>query len=719
NPALFARVGLIYLLLMLPFFFGANCIGLTFAAFGRSSGRIYRFDLVGSGLGALAVTIVLFAIRAEDALRLLPLLGALAAGLAAWSSTRLATGMLVAAGLAVSLVLPGRWIEPQVSQYKDLARALDLPGAEIVTEKTGPIGEIAVLRSPQRPLRHAPGLSLESPVSPPEQLGLFVDANLAGAIARYEGDREALAYLDYTPRAAPYHLLNRPRVLLLGLGGGAGMLLATRYHDARQVDAVEIQPAVPRLLREEFAEYSGRLLAPKSVQAHIGEARAFIAARQAQYDLIQLPPLDSFGAAAGGLGGLQETYAYTLEAFEAYLGHLSEGGILSVTRWLRLPPRDTLKAAATAIAALERGGVQEPGRHLALVRGWKTTTLLVKRTPFSRDETAKLRAFARERSFDTAYYPDMPRSEANRFNVLEEPYFYDGVSALLGPERGRFMERYKFDLEPATDDRPYFFDFTKLGAMPELLSLRTRGGMPLIEWGYIVLLATLVQAAVLSCLLILAPLAALGGGTHAKGARGAVTLYFLLLGLGFFFIEIALIKRLTLFLGHPLYAVAVVLAAFLVFAGLGSGFTPRLTERLRGRRLGALDAVGAAIAGFGLMYILAGPALLNAAMAWPLPVKIALALALQAPIAFAMGMPLPLGIARISEGASELVPLAWGVNGCASVVSTVLAALIAIHAGFTVVVAIALALYLLAALAYRRLPAGDEGIAQGREASPG
>jgi hypothetical protein len=404
---------------------------------------------------------------------------------------------------------------------------------------------------------------------------------------------------------------------------------------------------------------------------------------------------------------LQATYAATVEAFVGYLGRLDRGGLLAVSAPFELPPRAPLKLFATAIAAMERMEAARPGRRLVLLRGFNTVILLVKRGDFTAAEIDAVRQFARERAFDLAYAPGMARAEANRFNLLDAPYLYDGAMELIGPGRAAFMADYKFDLRPASDDRPYFYDFLKWRALPELLALSRQGAMPLIEWGTLILLATLIQALVVSALLILAPLAVWHRrrGAPARG-RARVAAYFMALGLAFLFVEIAFIQRLTLFLGHPLYAVAVVLAAFLAFAGLGAGLSPRLAARLpedpaaRGH-VSALEAAVAAIAVIALFYLAVLAPVTAFLITLPLEAKLPLALIAIAPLAFCMGMPFPLALARVSREVPALVPWAWGINGCASVVSAVLATLLAMEFGFTAVVALAVALYVLAALVWR------------------
>ncbi len=725
EPRQFLYLPVLYVLFAVPFFGAATCVGLVLATFPDRVARIYRFDLVGAGAGALGLVLTLFVLIPGAALKLVALAGLLAAALAiSWREREaLRKGRAAAcavAAVAVSVAVPSSWTPLRLSEYKGLSQALLVPGAQVLAEESSPLGLLTVLGSPTVPFRHAPGLSLNNATEPPAQLGVFTDGDGLSAITAYDGRREPLAYLDYTSAALPYYLLDKPKVLVLGAGGGADVLLAL-FHDAMTVDAVEINPQYVRLVTERFAEFAGRLYERPGVRIHVAEARSFVAGRRDRYDLIQLPLLDSFAAAAAGTHSLSESYVYTVEAFEEYLDHLRPGGYLAITRWLKLPPRDSLRLFATAVEALERRAIDEPARQLVLVRSWNTTTLLVKNGALSADDVATIRHFAEERAFDLGFLRGMTREEANRHNTLEQPYFFDGAVALLGTERAAFLRHYKFNIAPTTDDRPYFFDFFKWEALPELLDRRALGGAALLDWGYLVLTATLLQAAVLSLLLILAPLLWLDRNrlkAVAAAERWRIALYFLAIGLAFLFIEIASIQHFILFLGHPVYAIAVVLCGFLVFAGLGSGAAPRLTAQLdassksgtmasRSRRIllrcrqPALSLAVIGIVAVAMVHLFGLPSLFHWLMGLPDPAKIAAALALIAPLAFSMGMPFPLGLARVAAGSPGLVAWAWGINGCASVLSALLAVMLAMSLGFTTVVLIAIGLYAVAVAALR------------------
>jgi spermidine synthase len=695
---------ILYLLLCVPFFCAATCIGLALARFKEQIGRIYQFDLLGAGSGALGIVLALFVFPPAVCLRLLSALGFFAAALASLDRklyrNRWLPLVLLFCGLALPSAWPEDWVALRLSEYKGLSQALRIPDAEILSERSSPLGFLSVVRSPTIPFRYAPGMSLNSTVEPPPQLGLFTDGDGLSVITRYDGRREPLAYLDFLPSALPYHLLKRPSVLILGAGGGMDVLQA-RYHQARTIDAVELNPQIADLVQRIHADFAGQLYSAREVRLHIGEARGFVTTSRGRYDLIQVALLDSFSASTAGVHALNESYLYTVEALQAYLGHLQPGGVLAITRWLKLPPRDSLKLFATAIAALERSGVRQPERQLILIRGWQTVTLLAMHGELTAEDMAAIQSFCDTRSFDVAYYPGMPAGFANRYNVLTAPYLFEAAHALLGDDRDDFLRRYKYDITPATDDRPYFFHFFTWRVLPEILALRGQGGLPLLEWGYLILIAALLQAVVVSFVLIVLPLWGLRRPAASRWHRNRVGCYFAALGLAFLCIEIAFMQRFILFLSHPLYAIAVVLCAFLVFAGLGSGYAARLTQRTREtshHREGLPIAVAVAgILSVALLYLFFLGPFFRWSLWLPGVVKIALTLALIAPLAFCMGIPFPLGLARVARYTPDLIPWAWGINGCTSVLSAILATILAIHYGFTVVVVLAMILYVLAA----------------------
>jgi len=693
-----ARLFAVYLLMMLPFFCGGLGIGLVFAHFGKQASRIYAFDILGAGVGSLGVIGVLFLVPPHRVLTALTALALLAAAIAvAELRVRPKWLMELFIGLAAlaAVALPGMPGHP--SPYKDLSQALNIAGARVAEERFSPLGQITVVENTRVPLRHAPGMSLNATSEPPPQLGVYVDGDGPSALTRFDGRLAPLAYLDQITSALPYHILgsreqNRPRVLVLGAGSGSDVLQAL-YHGSAAIDAVELDRNVTDLVRQNFRGFAGNLYAQPGVQVYEAEARGFVNTSDERYDLIQVALLDSFGTASAGLYGLSENYLYTVEALQTYLSRLAPDGMLAVTRWLTLPPRDTLKLFATAVAALERSGATDPSSRLAMIRGWKTVTLLVKNSAFSANEIAALREFSRTRSFDLAWYPGMRADEANRYNLLAQPSFFEGAVALLGPQRQDFIDQYKFYIEPATDDRPHFFRFFKWNSAAEIFALREQGGMPLLDWSYPLLVATLVQAFAASILLIVAPLALSRCRHTMPGAP--VALYFLAIGFAFMFMEIAFIQKFVLFLAHPLYAVAVVLCAFLVFAAAGSW----LAGRWQAENKVTLAVIAMGV--LALAYLAILPELFQALIHLPSAAKIIISVALIAPLAMCMGVPFPTAMTRLASAAEETIPWAWAINGFASVVGAVLATLLAIHLGFAAVILLAVLIYGLACAALR------------------
>ncbi len=682
----FIYLSLLYLVFFVPFFFAACCVGLALTCRSAEISRLYFFDLIGAGVGALLLIGLLFISPPQTALTVLvamALLASIVIGAGEASRLPLRLGQL-AWLLVLAVVTEGGGVTLRPSEYSGLSQALQVVDSRILAEESSPLGLLTVVDSPTVPIRLAPGLSFTTSHYPPEQLAVFTDADGMSAITRYDGNPDSIAYLADVTAALPYQLLDEPDVLILGSGGGSDVLLAL-HHDAAHIDAIELNPQMSALVTDAYAAFAGRIYDDPRVTVHTAEARGYVAQNDRPYDLIQIGLLDSFATAGSGVQALNESYLYTVEAFGEYLSDLEAGGLLAITRWIKSPPRDSLKLAAIAIEAIERSG-GDPVRQLAVIRSWNTVTLLVRNGELSAADIDLIREFAGSRSFDTVYFPGIGDADTNRFNLLDRPWLYEGIEAMLGDDAHVWFSDYKYFTEPATDDRPYFSHFFKWQSLAEVLALRSAGGAGLIEWAYLIVIATLVQAVVVGGLLILVPLFGMKR-TWTGGLRYGS--YFFLLGLAFLFVEIAFIQKFTLFLSHPLYSIAVVLASFLVFAGLGSAYTAR---RIRPVRIAVAGIVGTAV-----VYLIVLPPLFAALVGVADIMRILLSVILIAPLAFFMGMPFPLGLRCVAQDAPGFVPWAWGINGFASVISAVLATLFAIHFGFTAVIALALLLYVAAA----------------------
>jgi spermidine synthase len=687
-----------YLFLAAPFFCAANAIGLALIAFQSDTGRIYAADLAGAGLGSVFILGLLYVEFPEQAIRLIATLGCLSAIIAVIGLRGWATGwVVVTVSVTVLLALvPSEWLRPEPGAYKSLNQALQVSGTRIIADRASPLGRVTVVESPIVPLRYAAGLSLTSVSEPPAQLGLFTDGDNMDAITRADSTAERLAFLHETTAALAYQLATPTSVFVLGAGGGLEILRALE-HDAKQVDAAEINPQIANLLHRDFRNYSGRLLERPGVTLRVGDGRGMLAAGNRRYDLIQMSLLGSLGV-GGTIGGLSEDYLHTVEAIREYLAHLNPQGFLSMTRWIQVPPRDGLKLLATALTAFDDMGVADAKERLVMIRSWQTVTLLIKNGRVTDGDIAKTKAFCDKSAFDIAWHPGMQRADANRYNELAEPWFYDGTVALSGPERTHFISAYPFDIRPATDDRPYFHNFFRWRSFVAAWQSKGRGGLALLEAGYLVLSATVIQALVAGSVLILLPLYALRRRYPSSAAPSwRVLVYFTSIGLAFLFIEIAFLQKLLRLVHHPTVALAIVLATFLIAAGAGSAWAS-LTRPGRESQRRVIVAV-AGILLLGTLYSLTFDQFIATVSGWPLGQKALAAGALLAPLAFCLGAPFPLALREI---APPLVPWAWGINGCASVVSAALATLLAVDLGFRAVLWLALALYVIAGAAFPR-----------------
>ncbi|MBI5166596.1 MAG: SAM-dependent methyltransferase [candidate division NC10 bacterium] len=676
-----------YLAWGVPFLAAGCALGLALTRLSREAGRIYASNLVGSAIGCLALVLAVPLFGGPGVLLLSALLALLASLSFGFRLSRLRLVALTLPSLALLFIL--LYFSPRlplpISEYKGLRTTLTLPDARILFTEWSTVSRVDVIES--RYLRLAPGLSLLFRGEIPPQLGLAIDGEGLSPITRFDGDVGTLAFTDYLSSSLTYHLKEGPKVLILGPGGGLD-ILAALYHRARAIVAVELDPSVAKAVGERFTAFAGGLYRLPHVRVKVAEGRSFIRRGTERYDIIQISLLDSFAATAAGVSSLNENYLYTVEALQDYYTRLEPGGILSITRWLRLPPRDEVRIFATALTALEELGLPRPREHLAFIRSWSSATILLKRDPFTPYELQKIRRFSEERGFDLVYLPDLRPEELNRFNRLEEPYYNQVVKKLLDKEgRGEFYRNYLFDIEPAIDDKPFFFHFFKWKSLGFLLTSLGRQHLPLGEWGYLVLLAALAQALLASSLLVLLPLMFRRGLPHG-GARAL--LYFAALGLGFIFIEIALIQKFVLFLGHPTYALTVILFSLLLFSGIGSYLSGILPIRPWRR-------VSAAIAGISLLtlvYLWALPLLFRTLIGEDLPWRVLLAVLLLGPLGLLMGVPFPSGIEILGRDSPGLIPWAWGINGSASVIASILAILIAVSWGFRAVLALAALIYL-------------------------
>jgi hypothetical protein len=670
----YARLALIYSAAALPFFFGGCGVTLAIQAFRKDAGRVYFFDLLGAALGCVALIPALDRLGALSTIIAAAVLGAGAgvlfsfAGPPHWRTRSFA--MVAALGLATLL----GW--SLATHSIELRVAKGYAGRNVLFSKWNSFSHVAVVGELQA-----------------RRLRILIDSDASTDIYKRAADTQRHQHLGRRVQGLVYHVAGAGPVLVIGSGGGADVMVA-RLFGRRDITAVEVNPIIARdiMSSDPFRTFSGALFDQPGVRLVVDEGRSFIRRSSERYAVIQAAMVDTWAATAAGAFTLTENHLYTVEAFVDYIEHLREDGALAVTRWYLEPPDQMLRLVSLARVAMRERGLDDVFRHLAIVRaamdqyGRAQCTLLLKRSPLSASEVGALEAVAAENHLEVLYTPRTRPDNAFR-RLIETPDPEEVWSSSLT------------DIAPTWDNSPFFFNSVRIGQLGELL-----GASP--EWrktnlGTLSLITLLVISTVLVALFIVAPLALAGRAGRERGQLLRRALrhipYFGFLGGGFILVEVAMIQKCILFLGHPVYALAVVLFGLLVFSALGSWRSSRIREAdLEGavrRHIGFLVAVL-------LVYAAALTPLFQDTVDLPRAVRIVVTLLLLAPLGLAMGVPMPSGIRALSLRSPDLIPWAWGINGAASVTGSIAALVVALFAGFTQVMLLGTAFYVVAALLF-------------------
>ncbi len=513
------------------------------------------------------------------------------------------------------------------------------------------------------------------------------------------------SYLNGSLAFFPYTIRPHPRVLLLGTNGGM-KIAESAVSGAASGVALEQPGDVFRLVRDRLRIAAPGLPESSGIRLRAGSAFSILGGGRERFDLIEISG-DFLSQDANN------AWSFTTEAVQLYLKSLSKGGILSIPVDISEFNVYCLKVANTVAAALRLQGVDTPGLHVLAYRTAWACQLLVSNEPFSVSDVRGLVAWCSDRSFDTPWYPGIDPGSISVWNDLPPISFEQGevhVSAtaqdalmidlvrVFGNDRPSTTADRFFNLAPSTMDRPDFFSISRLTRIRTLLARLEV--LPEREIGYLLNLVVLGQALVLAAIVLLLPLGA--GRKAIRRAPGArfmlpkVFFYFAALGFGFFFIELALVKKLSFFLESSTLAFATVLAGVLVFSGLGSW----RAERFRDNRKRGLVRGLAVIAASLLFFIFGLDPLMRASIGLPLPARMLIAVVLIAPLSFGLGRPFALGTSSLAGVSDSLIPWAWAINGAFSVLATPLANILSVTTGWNIVFTLAIVLYLSTALSF-------------------
>ena len=675
SPTNLALMLTIYALAALPFFTGGFVITLAISRLSSRINSVYAADLTGAAAGCLMLIPLLNRLGAPGVVLTAAALAVLAALIFAPIAQRQAAAMAGALVLIVPLAgqLTGR-------AGFDVVDTKGHRGDRILFAKWNSFSRIGVYERSHGEW----SLSYAYAGPLPESRYMDIDSAASTPIPRIAPDLSNAQYLKYELTALAYHL-KQPgfNALVIGPGGGRDLASALVF-GASHVDGVEINPIIADdVMRGQFREFSGRLYERPNVRITIDDGRSFVRRTPNRYDVIQASLVDTWAATAAGAYTLTENTLYTVEAFNDYLDHLTESGVLTITRWVF----DGLRLVSLAQAAAEQRGWSAADR-IAIVRHGRVATFLFKRTPFTSAELTALRSASDRLGFQILYSPADDRDEDMQDDVVDGASTADYARLVRSPNPRAFYAAFHADIRPTTDDRPFFFHTTKLADQFGVAFGRSM----LFGNGLSALLTLLGISSALVVLFVIGPLALADRATVHPPRWFAWLVYFGALGAGFMLIEVSLLQRFVLLLGHPVYSLTVTLFSLLLGTGLGAAWSRRLSDNGL-RRSGAIAiAVIAATA-------VAVVAIVTPVVAWAIPfsraVRMAVAIGTLVPIGIALGIPMPTGIRLLSSRAPHMVAWAWGMNGALSVLGATLAIFVAMNWGFDVTLLSAAGAYLI------------------------
>jgi hypothetical protein len=658
-----------------PFVFSGIFVCLALTRFPARIAQLYAVDLAGAAIGCLCVIAALHWLDGVSAV-------ICCAALAALAGVPLLPGRGKAVAVSVTLVLAGTsiWAGIYLARHELAAfRIQHMKGmeqTEIDYERWNSFSRIAVLRaSDWTPAAWSLSRAFKGPLQVPSRW-LQIDAAAGTQLIRFDGDLGKLEFLRWDLTNFVHHLRRDARIAIVGAGGGRDVL-AARLFGQKRIVAVEINPDIIEVVNGRFGEYTGHLDRDPKVSFVADEARSYLARQKQRFDIVELTFIDTWAATAAGAYVLTENALYTVDGWKIFLERLDDDGLLSVTRGVTA---ELWRLVALGREALRASGAAQPERHMVLLTNRRPLPhswgpmglLLVRKTPFPEAELVQIRELADRMAFEVEFQPGWGKTPL--------------VSALAtgqGMEEERLQGATNFDAP--TDDQPFFFNMVRPSKWMSM-----GFDSPLSHQSVVVLMDLLLGVLALALLCIALPL--VFARVALARADTALLCFFAAIGMGFMLIEISMLQRLIVFLGHPIYSLSVILFVLLLAGGIGSRISARVPDdRLRASGFGLLSLLTAVLVAAGLATV----PLVTAFQGSETPLRIAIAGVLMAVMGTFMGMAFPLGMRLALASRRELGPWLWGVNGAMSVLASVLAVVIAMAFGISVSFWTGVASYLL------------------------
>ncbi len=663
---------LAYFVAAVPFVLSGTIISLAIADTIKRVDRVYFFDLIGAATGCAVLVPLLKWLGGPNTILVAAVLFAVSAAI--WFHlARASRGRILA--VLLGLLLVGLITYNYKFLLIDVKTAKGLPIKDEEFVRWNEFSRIA--------LKPEPGSTMKS---------IVIDADAATGVARFDFAHltpKEKYDLAYGGPGFAYLLRPGAKTLIIGPGGGWDVSRALAS-GSKDITGVEINPIIAEvIMQKDFPQYSNRLYFRPEVHIHTEDGRAYVRRSSEHYQVLQATLVDTWASTAAGAFALSENNLYTTNAFVDYLSHLTDDGVLSFTRWGFDPPRESLRVVALARAALEQLGETDAARHIAVVRedaqklrGWGTKdTILVARHALTDADIELLRKSAEIGKVEVVYLPGTTRDTPFR-TLLETA------------SPAQFFESYQFDVRPVSDDRPFFFYTVQARDLWQFVLHASRATADYKVNNALPVLFGLVAISIVATLVILAlpPVVLRASLPSAPGAKRAL-LYFLFIGAGYILIQVALIQKFVLFLGHPTYALTVIIFSMLLSSGLGSFVSNRLIGPFV-----SLPAVLVFVACAVLLLSFAVGPVSESGVALPRALKILIAVAMISPVGFAMGMPFPTGLTLLEKIMPPAVRWAWSVNAASSVLGSAAAIFLAIYLGLRMTLCIG-GMFYLAALA--------------------
>lgn len=661
----------VYFASAMPFFFSGTVVSIAVAEGIQRVHRVYFFDLMGAAAGCLLLVPFLNYFGGPNTLIAVSVLFAVSAAIwynLAGSPRGRASAVTFALAFVAIIALNGarHWIDVRYAKGHQLASEAFV--------RWNPISRVALVNPNS---------------SDPE---IVIDADASTGIPRFDlqhlTDRERANLLHEGP-GFPYMIRPGAKTLVIGPGGGWDVARALTG-GSKDVTAVEINPIIAHtIMQQRFADLSHRLYFRPEVRLFIEDGRSFVRRSPEKYQVLQATLVDTWASTAAGAFALTENNLYTTDAFRDYLNHLTDDGLMVFTRWGFEPPRESLRLLSLAMTALAQIRERQPWRHVVVIRDHAQNingfgaldTVLIFRKPLGDSDITNVKSALSQTKLHPLYIPgDAPSNEFGQLLRTSDPK--------------AFWRNYSYNVTPVDDDRPFFFYTVQ---PRDVLNFLKQGGLS-ADYKInraVPLLFEVVGISVLAIVLVLAfPPLVLGERLPAERGIRTFLLYFVSIGIGYILIQVALIQKFVLFLGHPTYALTVIIFSMLVSSSLGSFWSRRLAgARDDARRLNVV-LIGIALT-VTILAFSASP-VGEHAVGWPLPIKALVTVCMIAPAGFLMGVPFPIGLARLQTDFPQAVRWAWALNAAASVLGSAAAICLAIYIGLRATVLTGAFMYLCA-----------------------